>query len=347
MPVLLLVDGHSQAYRAYFGVKTPLATRAGEPTSAVFGFVRKFLSILREYEPDAIAVAFDTGSTWRHDEFEAYKATRDSMPDDMPGQLDRIHEFLDAMRIPIVTYPNYEADDVLGTLARQAAAEGNDVLILTGDRDMFQLVSDRVKILYTQGGPNPQTVVVGSEEVDDRYGLTPEQFIDLKALTGDTSDNIPGVPGVGDKTAAKFLKQYGDLDNLYAHLDEISGPKTRQNLADNRDLVFRNRRLVTIVTDLDLTYDAAQSRVTEYDSEAMARLFQELEFRTLARDLPAIASGDADTAQLGDDETGQISLFADAGYADADRMSSRIPICASRTRMRWRKSWRRCSRPPC
>ena len=137
MSKLLLVDGHSQAYRAYFGVKTPLSTRAGEPTSAVFGFVRKFLSIIRQYEPDRIAVAFDLGSTWRHDEYDGYKATRDAMPDDMPGQIDRIQQFLAALNIPIVTYSNYEADDVLGTLAEQAAAEGDDVLILTGDSDRF------------------------------------------------------------------------------------------------------------------------------------------------------------------------------------------------------------------
>ena len=317
MPVLLLVDGHSQAYRAYFGVKTPLATRAGEPTSAVFGFVRKFLSILRDYHPDNIIVAFDTGSTWRHEEYDGYKATRDSMPDDMPGQLARIQEFLDAMHIPVVTYENYEADDVLGTLAKEAAGEGYDVLILTGDRDMFQLVSDKIKILYTRGGPNPQTVVFGPEELDERYGLTPQQFIDLKALTGDTSDNIPGVPGVGDKTAAKFLSEYGDLDALYDHIDEVSGPKTRQNLVDNKDQVLKNRRLVTIVTDLDLPYDPETSHVQAYDAAAMGQLFQELEFRTLARDLPAITGGESLTDEAST-PGGQPSLFGDVETATPD-----------------------------
>lgn len=309
MPVLLLVDGHSQAYRAYFGVKTPLATRAGEPTSAVFGFVRKLLSILREYEPDSVAVAFDTGTTWRHEEYADYKATRDAMPDDMPGQLDRIRQFLDALRVPVVTYPDYEADDVLGTMARHAAAEGDDVLILTGDRDMFQLVSDHISILYTRGGPNPQTVVFGPAELNERYELTPEQFVEMKALTGDSSDNIPGVPGVGEKTATKFLKEYGSLDNLYEHLDEVSGPKTRENLREHKERVFRNRRLVTIVTDLDLKYDPAESKIEDYDVDATMKLFQELEFRSLVRDLPQPSDEPGTDASLDDNATGQISLF--------------------------------------
>ena len=203
MPLLLLVDGHSQAYRAYFGMKTPLSTREGEPTGAVYGFARKMLSVLKEYKPDYVAVAFDLGDTWRHSEFSDYKATRDSMPDDMRTQMTRIEQLLNAFNIPIITYPNYEADDVLGTLSKQAAEQGQDVLVMSGDRDMFQLVTDRIKILYTSGGPNPVTSVYGLKEVQERYALTPQQFIDLKALIGDSSDNIPGVPGVGEKTAVK------------------------------------------------------------------------------------------------------------------------------------------------
>jgi DNA polymerase-1 len=264
MALLLLIDGHSQAYRAYFGMKTPLSTRDGELTAAVYGFTRKLLSALKEYNPEYVAVAFDTGDTWRHAEFPAYKATRDAMPDDMRTQMVRIEEMLHAFNIPVVTYPNFEADDILGTLASQAAAQGQDVLIMTGDRDMFQLVTDRVQVLYTSGGPNPVTSVYGTAQVYERYGLTPAQFIDFKALTGDTSDNIPGVPGVGEKTAVKFLQQYGSLDSLYAHIDEISGAKTRQNLIDYAEQVRRNLRLVTISTDFDLVYDAAACRMRSY-----------------------------------------------------------------------------------
>ena len=286
MPLLLLIDGHSQAYRAYFGMKTPLSTRSGELTAAVYGFAGKLLSTLKETKPDYVAVAFDTGDTWRHAEFPAYKATRESMPDEMRTQMTRIDELLRAFNIPIITLANFEADDILGTLARQAASQGTDVLIMTGDRDMFQLVDDRIGILYTSGGPNPVTSVYGTQEVFQRYGLTPQQFIDFKALTGDSSDNIPGVPGVGEKTAVKFLQQYGTLEGLYAHIDEVSGEKTRQNLIDAHEQVIRNKRLVTIGVDLDVTYSADQCRLRDYQKETVIALFNELEFRSLLKELP-------------------------------------------------------------
>ena len=305
MALVLLIDGHSQAYRAYFGMKTPLSTREGEPTAAVYGFARKLLATLREVKPDYVAVAFDTGDTWRHAEFPEYKATRDAMPDDMRTQMTRIEAMLRAFNIPILTYTNYEADDILGTLAHEAGGEGYDVLVMTGDRDMFQLVDEQVKILYTSGGPNPVTSAYGLEQVQERYGLTPQQFIDFKALTGDSSDNIPGVPGVGEKTAIKFLQQYGTLDELYAHVDEISGPKTRQSLIDAHEQVLRNRRLVTINTDLDIHFDADKCRLRDYDQDALIALFNELEFRSLIKELPVSDR----TPPAADDETGQMALF--------------------------------------
>ncbi len=290
MSTYLLIDGHSQAYRAFFGVKTPLTTARGEPTTAVFGFFRKLFSVLREYDPEGVAVAFDKGDTWRHEEFSDYKATRDSMPDDMRSQMGRIEQVLNALRIPIVALENFEADDVLGALARQAAAEGHDVLILSGDRDMFQLVADRVKILYTSGGPSPATIPYGVTEVADRYGgMDPDQFLEMKALVGDNSDNIPGVPGVGEKTAIRFLKEYGSLDNLYAHIDEIKGPKTQQNLREAEQDVRRNKRLMTIICDLDVTFDADAYRLKEYDSGEVRRIFEELDFRSLQRELDQLS----------------------------------------------------------
>lgn len=309
MALLLLIDGHSQAYRAYFGMKTPLSTRDGEPTGAVYGFTRKLLATLRDFNPDYVAVAFDTGDTWRHTEFPDYKATRDVMPDDMRTQMTRIEEMLRAFNIPILTYNNFEADDILGTLARAAAAQGIDVLVMTGDRDMFQLVDDRIKILYTSGGPNPITSVYGVEQVQERYGLTPQQFIDFKALTGDASDNIPGVPGVGEKTAVKLLQQYGSIDALYEHIDEISGPKTRQALLDAREQVLRNRRLVTINTDLDLAFDAAQCATRDYDPDAVLELFNALEFRSLLKELPASTRAAGGMPGDASKESGQMALF--------------------------------------
>jgi DNA polymerase I len=308
MPTLLLVDGHSQAYRAFFGVKTPLSTRDGEPTTAVYGFIRKFLSILREYKPDYAAVAFDTGDTWRHSEFPAYKATRDSMPDEMRSQMERIVEFLQAYGVPVITYENYEADDIIGTLSRKAAEQAVDVLILTGDRDMFQLISDHVRVLYTKGGPSPETVIYGLPELRERYSLGPEQFVDLKALIGDNSDNIPGVTGVGEKTAIKFLNDFGTVEKLYENLDQISGPKTRQNIEAARADVERNQRLMAINTDLDLDFEPEKCAVGEYDQQEVLRFFNKLEFRSLIRELPQQVVEATATPQAGD--AGQMALFA-------------------------------------
>lgn len=317
MALLLLIDGHSQAYRAYFGMKTPLSTRAGEPTGAVYAFARKLLATLRELQPEYVAVAFDMGDTWRHAEFPAYKATRDAMPDDMHTQMTRIEALLRAFNIPIITYPNFEADDILGALACKAQAAGFDVLVMTGDRDMFQLVDEHIKILYTSGGPNPVTSIYGRTEVQARYWLTPQQFIDFKALTGDASDNIPGVPGIGEKTAIKLLQQFGSIDGIYQHLDAISGPKTRQALVDAQAQVMHNRRLVTISTDLDLTFDPAQCVTRDYDQDAVIALFEELEFRSLIKELPASSRATATSLAQAAPEGGQMALFATPAPAAA------------------------------
>ncbi|MFZ1752720.1 MAG: DNA polymerase I [Caldilineaceae bacterium] len=317
MSKLLLIDGHSQAYRAYFGVKTPLMTQRGELTTAVFGFTRKLLSILKEYAPDYVAVAFDVGDTWRHEEFPDYKATRERMPDDLHTQIDRIQEMLRLLNIPIVTKAGFEADDVLGTLARQAGEQGVDVFVLTGDRDMFQLVSERVRILYTRGGPSPTTDAYGPAEIEERYGLTTDQFIEMKALVGDTSDNIPGISGVGEKSAIKFLKEYGDIDGLYAHIDDVRGPKTQQSVRESEEQVRRNVRLVTIGTELeDIAFDPESFRLKDWDRAGLRRLFEELEFRSFIRELnldeEAVPVADAE------DDSGQLSLFAeDAPKASA------------------------------
>ena len=324
MSTYLLIDGHSQAFRAFFGVKTPLVTSRGEPTTAVFGFFRKLFSVLREYRPDGVAVAFDKGDTFRHEEFVEYKATRDAMPDEMRPQMDRIEQVLEALKIPILTLENFEADDILGGLALQAAAEGHDVLILSGDRDMFQLVADKVKVLYTSGGPSPTTLPYGVAEVAERYGgLDPEQFLEMKALVGDSSDNIPGVPGVGEKTAIRYLKKYGSLDKLYAHIDEIRGPKSQQNLRDAEEDVWRNKRLMAIVCDVDVTFDAEAFSLQQYDGGAVRRIFEELDFRSLQRELDQLGEG----GFLGNGE-GR-SLQVDAGHAQSTLFADSESISAS------------------
>lgn len=321
MSTYLLIDGHSQAFRAFFGVRTPLVTSRGESTTAVFGFFLKLFSVLREYQPDGVAVAFDKGATWRHEEFGEYKATRDAMPDEMRPQMDRIEQVLEALKIPTLTLENFEADDILGGLARQAADDGHDVLILSGDRDMFQLVSDRVKVLYTSGGPSPTTLAYGVPEVAERYGgLDPEQFLEMKALVGDNSDNIPGVQGVGEKTAIRFLKDYGSLEGLYSHIDEIRGPKTQQNLRDAEENVQRNKRLMTIVCDVDVTFDAEGFLLQEYDGGAVRRIFEELDFRGLQRELDQLGEagfngyGQGQPVQASAEHS-QSSLFSDSESA--------------------------------
>ncbi len=198
-------------------------------------------------------------------------------------------------------------------MASKAAAQDVDVLILTGDRDMFQLINERVRVLYTKGGPSPETVAYGLPELLERYNLAPEQFVDLKALIGDNSDNIPGVTGVGEKTAIKFLNDFGTVDKLYENLEQISGPKTRKNLEDARDDVERNRRLMSITTDLDINFDPATSSVGEYDQQAVLRFFNAMEFRSLIRELPQQAS-EADETQSSTpqgNDAGQMALFAD------------------------------------
>ena len=327
MPTFLFIDGHSQAYRAFFGVKMPLVTARGEMTTAVFGFVRKLFSVLRDYRPDGVAVAFDKGDTWRHEEFAEYKATRDAMPDDMRTQMDRIEQILGALRIPIVTAENYEADDVLGALAQQAADEGHNVLVLTGDRDLFQLVADRVRILYTSGGPSPTTSAYGVAEVAERYGgLNPEQFLEMKALVGDSSDNIPGAPGVGEKTAISYLKKYGTLDGLYAHIDEVRGPKKQQNLRDAEEDVRRNKRLMTIVCDLDVKFDAEQFRLGEYDGGAVRSIFEELEFRSLQRELEQLGETSFAGGEGGRQAGNGVAQFQAALFSGMESMATAAPL---------------------
>ena len=327
MPTFLFIDGHSQAYRAFFGVKTPLVTARGEMTTAVFGFVRKLFSVLRDYRPDGVAVAFDKGDTWRHEEFAEYKATRDAMPDDMRTQMDRIEQILEALRIPIVTAENYEADDVLGALAQQAADKGHNVLVLTGDRDLFQLVANRVRILYTSGGPSPTTSAYGVAEVAERYGgLNPEQFLEMKALVGDSSDNIPGAPGVGEKTAISYLKQYGTLDGLFANIDEVRGPKKQQNLRDAEENVRRNKRLMTIVSDLDVKFDAEQFRLGEYDGGAVRSIFEELEFRSLQRELEQLGETSFAGGEGGRQAGNGVAQFQAALFSGMESLATAAPL---------------------
>jgi DNA polymerase I len=323
---LLLIDGHSLAFRAYHALPAGMATRSGEPTNATFGFSSMLLNTLREQQPDYVAVAFDVGKTFRHQEFPDYKGTRERMPDDLRQQVQRIQEVVQALNIPIFTRDGYEADDVLGTLARQAEAQGVETMIVTGDRDIVQVVSDKTSVL-TSGRKFSDTIVYTPETVQERWGLAPKQLIDLKALLGDSSDNVPGVKGVGEKGATDLIQTYGSVESVYDNLEQVTARRTRTALEEGRDSAFLSKHLVTIVTDVpgvELDLDAC--RVQDYDQEHVTELFRDLEFRTLVDRLPPSTRAKP-PVEAG--PGGQLALFGDeapAASAAADQEPSPYAI---------------------
>ena len=283
---LVLIDGHALAYRAYFALaNTGFQTRSGEPTHAVYGFALMLLAVWEEHQPDYLAVAFDVGETFRHRQYADYKATREKMPDDLGQQLSRIEQVIRAFNLPVFTAQNFEADDVLGALASQASRQGVETIIVTGDRDAFQLVSPHVKVLIA-GRSFAERELYDETRVEERYGLPPAKLVDLKGLVGDTSDNIPGVKGIGEKGGAKLIQQYGSLEEVYGHLEEL--PKgQRASLEAGRDIAFLSRALSRIVIDVPgVELDLEACRTRDFDRDEVLRLFRELEFRSLFNRIP-------------------------------------------------------------
>ncbi len=287
---LLLIDGHALAFRAFHAMHdSNLRTDDGEPTYAVFGFFRILLATIQEHHPHYVAVAFDVGRTFRDDLYAEYKAGRSETPAEFHSQLDRIKEVLHALNIPIYTAEGYEADDVIGTLATQATAQNVDTLILTGDTDTLQLVNERVHVLLA----NPYSRTAGVTRYDvagvqERYhGLRPDQLTDLRGLKGDTSDNIPGVRGIGEKGAINLLNQFGSVAGIYEHLEEVP-PRYRKHLAGQREAADFSRHLSVIVCDAPVTLDLPAAKVDDYDRAAVIEIFQQLQFgKTLIDKLPA------------------------------------------------------------
>ncbi|HET7676252.1 MAG TPA: DNA polymerase I [Candidatus Limnocylindrales bacterium] len=290
MPRLMLLDANGLIYRAYFALfNTPLTTSRGELVNAVFGFWSIVLRGFQDVRPEYVIACFDlAGPTFRHEAFADYKATRQKMPDDLRDQFPKVRQLIEAFRIPIFQLEGFEADDLIGTLTRQAEAEGIETTIVSGDLDMLQLVSERTHLMTTRGGVQ-QTVVYDPARIEERYGLRPEQMVDFKALKGDTTDNIPGVPGVGDKTAAELLQRFGTLDALFERLDEVKREKLRQALAEHRERVLASRELVTIRRDLPVALELGDARLGEYDRSEVIRLFRDYEFRSLVERLPAVS----------------------------------------------------------
>ncbi|HNP87471.1 MAG TPA: DNA polymerase I [Kouleothrix sp.] len=294
-PLLALIDGHALAFRAFHALaKVGLRASNGEPTYAVYGFISIILNAIHEYHPKYVAVSFDVGRTFRDDMYAEYKAGRAETPEEFHQQLDRIKQLLAAFNIPIYTKDGYEADDVIGTLARQAAQQQVNTMILTGDTDTLQLVDDYVSVLlanpYVQKGKN--TMLYEESQVLERYsGLKPVQLADLRGLKGDTSDNIPGVKGIGEAGAIALLKQFGTVENLYDHLDEVPN-RYKKALDGQRDPALFSKRLATIVCDVPVTLDLGHAELRDYDRTKVIALFQELEFgASLVKRLPATGGG--------------------------------------------------------
>jgi DNA polymerase-1 len=305
-PRLVLFDGNAIVHRAYhaFGATryrqaTPLTvSRTGEVVSAVYGFALMLLKVLTDLKPTHYAVAFDKkGPTFRHELFDKYKAQRPPMPDELVGQLARVHELVRAFNIPVFEIDKYEADDVLGTLSQQAGEEGIDTVIVTGDADTMQLVSPHVRVLYPKAGKAfSDTALFDEAAVKEKYGVGPEHIADLKALTGDPSDNIPGVPGIGDKTAVKLINDFGSVDDIYRHLDEVTPLKVQEKLRANEEVARQSKELATIITQTPVTLDLDKCRVTAFDRQKAADFFRELEFFSLLNKLPGPEAGPAASA---------------------------------------------------
>ena len=324
-PRLLLLDGHSLAYRAFFALPVEnFSTSTGQPTNGVYGFTSMLINLLRDEQPTHVGVAFDVSrQTFRLTEYTEYKANRSKSPSEFSGQVSLVKEVLDALRIPSLEKEGYEADDVIATLTTQASAQGFEVLICTGDRDAFQLVSDTTTVLYPVRGVSELTRMT-PQAVQDKYGVPPRQYPDIAALVGETSDNLPGVPGVGPKTAAKWIAQFGTLDTLVAEVDQVKG-KAGDSLREHLGDVIRNRRINALVCDLELDTKVADLVMTPWDRNAVHQVFDGLEFRvlrdrlfaTLTADEPQAEGGfDLDASVLG---PGQVRSWLDT-HAPADVM---------------------------
>jgi DNA polymerase-1 len=310
-PLLVLLDGHGIIHRAYHAVKVPLTVRStGEVVTAVYGFANTLLSVLQELKPTHMAVVLDKGKpTLRIAKDAAYKAHRPEMPDDLRVQIERCRELIEAFSVPIYELEHYEADDALGALARQAAEQGVETYLVSLDSDIAQLVQPNVHLYMYRPYQRDSVVYETPEDIQQRYGVWPQQMPDLKGLKGDTSDNIPGVPGIGDKTAVKLIQQFGSVEGVLEHVDEVEPERLRETLRSHREQALRSKELATIDADAPVTLDLEACRVDRYNRQRVLDLFRELEFRSLVSRLPeaeeaveepsaAPAAGPAETAAV-------------------------------------------------
>jgi DNA polymerase-1 len=330
-PRLLLLDGHSLAYRAFFALPVEnFSTTTGQPTNAVYGFTSMLINVLRDERPTHIVVAFDVSrQSFRTEKYAEYKAGRQESRPEFGGQVSLIKEVLAALRIPVVEKPGYEADDVIATLAGQGRGEGMDVLICTGDRDAFQLVGEQVTVLYPRRGVS-ELDRMDTAAVTERYGVSPERYRDLAALVGDTSDNLPGVPGVGPKTAAKWINQFGSLDGVVAHVDQIKG-KAGDSVREHLAGVIRNYEINCLVGDLELPLAPADTRWHGWDREAVHRVFDALEFRILRDRLYQYLEAVEPEAEAGFELAGRVLAAGEVAGWLADHTVEPVGVAAAGT----------------
>ncbi len=296
---LFLIDGYALVYRAFFAlINRPLITSKGENTSAVFGFTRFLMKILEEHDPDYLGVVMDAGTSQREELYPEYKATREKMPDELRSSLPRVRQVLEGFRVPVLELEDHEADDVIGTLATRAAEEGLEAVIVSGDKDFYQLIGDGICLLNPgRGGPaGVEEEWVDARNASERLGVGPEHVVDYLALIGDSSDNVPGAKGIGPKTAVKLIETYGGVDEILTHVAEISGKRARESLEEHREEVLLSRQLVTIMRDLSVELDLDALAVCPPDREALREAFLDLEFHSLVRQFtPEEAAAEFDT----------------------------------------------------
>ena len=314
-PTLYLIDGHALAYRMYFALTAGASSQRwqnskGEPTAGIYGFARELFRVLEQEKPEYLAVAFDVGKTFRDEIFPEYKGTREKMPDDLRPQIERIREMVDAFNIPRLEMEGFEADDVLGSAAKIAAEQGLGVKIITGDRDLLQLVNERTSV-YLAG--DDQTYITDADVIK-KLGVRADQVVDYKAIVGDASDNIPGVKGVGEKTAIALLEKFGTLDAIYANLDQVEN-RWRGKLESSKESAYMSYNLARIHTDLKIDLDLEHAKVASFDPAALEEFFKEMEFKTLLAKVPAISGGNSSSAPSDivvksvKTKSGQLSMF--------------------------------------
>jgi len=320
---VILVDGNSLAYRAFFALPDTMTTRGGQPTNAVYGFTSMLLKVVEEENPDAVLVAFDgpRRELKRTREYPEYKAQRPTMPDELRAQMEMIDRLLEAMRIPSITAPGFEADDILGTLARRVKTKGDEAVIVTGDKDTLQLADRGIRILMTARGIT-ETETFDPAAVERKYGIAPDKIPDFIGLKGDSTDNIPGVPGIGEKGASKLIRRFGSLEKVYENLDEISGTKTRQSLEDNRETAILSKELATIDTEVPIELDPGEITFGEWERHEVLDYMSALEFQTLARRFLEMFGGPSDSFSSADvselaysivhaDDRGEVESFVE------------------------------------